>query len=426
MKHLPAALSAMNRRHFLGHLSSIAALATPAMHFADRIQLHASQLRRNQRACILLWMGGGPSHIDTWDPKPESTNGGPFLPISTSGDMQISEHLPRMAKLMHLMSVIRSMSTREADHSRGRYKMHTGYTPSNTIQHPSLGSIVSHQMGTKVPDLSLPSFISVGGASEGPGFLGMTHAPFSISSNGQVSNLKPPSHIKPVRLRQRLEMLRIVENNFIQQKRGLAPAEHKAIYDQTLDLIDSVQTEAFKVNKEPQAIRERYGDNGFGRGCLLSRRLVETGVSFVEVNLGGWDNHRDIFPVLKDQRLPELDQAMSALVEDLNQRGLLETTTLIWMGEFGRTPRINANAGRDHWPRSWSVVVGGGGLHGGQSIGKTDQDGIEVVGKAYAASDLFATLCHSLKIQSDIVYTSRTGRPVKITDNGQLIKPLVG
>ena len=146
----------------------------------------------------------------------------------------------------------------------------------------------------------------------------------------------------------------------------------------------------------------------------------------MEVNLGGWDNHRDIFPVLKDQRLPELDQAMSALVEDLNQRGLLETTTLIWMGEFGRTPRINANAGRDHWPRSWSVVVGGGGLQGGQSIGKTDQDGIEVVGKAYEASDLFATLCHSLKIPSDIVYTSRTGRPVKITDNGQLIKPLLG
>jgi hypothetical protein len=417
--------SGMNRRHFFRHLAGAGALAVPALQFVDRIQLHAQELRRQHKACILLWMGGGPSTLDTWDPKAGSETGGPFQAISTTGEMQICEHLPRMAQQMHQMSVIRSMSTREADHNRGRYKMHTGYVPSNTIDHPGFGSIVSYELGPKVPDLAIPSFVSVGGASEGPGFLGMTHAPFVVSPNGDVRNLKGPQWAQGIRLRQRLEMLKVIETSFVQRNRSRASRDHTKVYDKTLALMTSQQTDAFKTDKEPQQVRERYGTNNFGRGCLMARRLVEAGVSFVEVNLGGWDNHNNIFPTLQNDRLPTVDQAMSALLEDLQQRGLLETTAVVWMGEFGRTPRINTNVGRDHWPRSWSVVVGGCGLNGGQAVGATDRRGVEIVGKAYDASDLFATLCHALGIPQDTVYTSRTGRPVKVTDNGQPIKELV-
>ena len=187
----------------------------------------------------------------------------------------------------------------------------------------------------------------------------------------------------------------------------------------------SQQMQAFRVDQEPQAIRERYGSNNFGRGCLMARRLVQTGVPFVEVNLGGWDNHQNIFDVLQNQRLPVLDQAMSALIEDLNQRGMLENTVVLWMGEFGRTPRINGNNGRDHWARSWSVVVGGGGLTPGIAIGKTNEDGSRVEGDSYSSEDLMSTICKTLGISLETTFINRSGRPMKIANSGKVIDSLI-
>jgi uncharacterized protein (DUF1501 family) len=182
--------------------------------------------------------------------------------------------------------------------------------------------------------------------------------------------------------------------------------------------------EAFKVASEPANVKERYGENNFGRGCLMARRLVETGVPFVEVDLGGWDNHQNIFPTLADDKLPTIDRAMSALVEDLEQRGLLQDTAIIWMGEFSRTPRINGNAGRDHFARAWSVVLGGAGIKGGIAVGETSSDGTEVVSEPYTSQDVMASVCQALGISLETTFTSRSGRPMKIANGGRVIREL--
>ena len=414
----------MSRRHFMTHLAGASALTGSSLAMGHTLNVHAPKLKRDQKACIMLWMGGGPSTIDMFDMKPGSNNGGPFKPISTAGDVQICEHLPGIAKVMDKLSIVRSMSTREADHQRGRYYMHTGYVPNPSIKHPSYGSVVAHELASSRPNLQIPPFVSVGGGSEGPGFLGMAWAPFSVNANGDVRNLN--MGMEPNRLTRRMQALAMLESGFIREKRGEAAAEHAKILEKTLALMTSQQMSAFKVNQEPAGTQERYGRNSFGRGCLMARRLVEVGVPFVEVNLGGWDNHQNVFNTLENQRLPVLDQAMSALVEDLQQRGMLENTVVVWMGEFGRTPRINGNNGRDHWARSWSVVAGGGGLKPGIAIGKTNEDGTRVEGQSYSAEDLMATICKTLGISLESTFTSRSGRPMKIANSGKVIKELLG
>ena len=412
----------MSRRHFLKHLAASSALAGTARHFTSAMQVHANELKRNQKSAILLWMGGGPSTIDLFDLKPGAPTGGPFRPISTSGDLQICEHLPQLAQQMHHLAVVRSLSTREADHNRGRYYMHTGYVPNPDIQHPSYGAVIAHELAQQAPTLEIPPFISIGGSSEGPGFLGMSYAPFVVSSNGEVRNLK--TDLEADRLTQRIHMLQSIEKGFINQKRGQAATDHAKMIDKTLALMTSQQMSAFKLDGESNAVRQRYGNTGFGRGCLMARRLIETGVSFVEVDLGGWDNHMDVFRTLENNKLPELGQAMSALVDDLHQRGLLESTAIVWMGEFGRTPRINATVGRDHWARSWSAVVGGCGIRGGQAVGATNEDGTEVVTEAYSSQDLMASVLQALGISLETTYTSLNGRPMKIANSGRVIREL--
>ena len=412
----------MTRRHFAKHLAGSALLAGSSLSLGKSLSAHAGSLKRNHKSAILLWMGGGPSTIDLWDLKSDPNTGGPFRPIATAGDVQICEHLPLTAKVMDKMSIIRNMSTREADHQRGRYYMHTGYVPSPTVEHPSYGSVVSHQLMKSRGTMALPPFVSIGGASEGPGFLGMAWAPFSVDSNGNVRNLN--MGLQPDRLTQRMQALSVVEKGFIGQNRGAAAAEHAKVLQKTLDLMTSEQMAAFRANQESTQVIERYGENNFGRGCLMARRLVETGVPFVEVNLGGWDNHQNIFPTLQDQRLPMLDQGMSALVGDLDQRGLLDDTAIIWMGEFGRTPRINGNTGRDHWARSWSVVVGGAGMKGGIAVGSTNEDGTRVEGSSYSSEDLMATICKSLGIPLQTTFESNDGRPMKIANSGRVITEL--
>lgn len=411
----------MTRRHFVNHLAGASAWTIPALTLGNSFQVHAQDLRQRHKSAILLWMSGGPSTIDIWDLKPGAATAGSFRPISTSGDVQICEHMPKMAELMHHMTIVRSMSTREADHSRGRYYMHTGYVPNPNIDHPSYGSVLSHELRLDRAELEIPPFVSVGGGSVGPGFLGMAWSPFTVSSNGRVSNLE--MGIQENRLAQRMNMLSLIENNFNRQNRGIATKEHTKILQKTERLMTSPQMEAFKVRKEPQQMQDFYGTNSFGRSCLLARRLVEFGVPFVEVDFGGWDNHSGIFPTL-ESKLPQLDQAMGALTSDLDQRGLLEDTAIIWMGEFGRTPRINGNGGRDHWARSWSVVVGGAGMRGGIAIGETNQDGTRVETEPYTSQDLMASICKALGISLETTFTSNNGRPMKIANSGKVISEL--
>ncbi len=412
----------MNRRHFISHLTGAATMMGASLSLGHSLRVHADKLKENRKACILLWMGGGPSTIDIWDLKSGTDNGGPFKAISTSGDVQICEHMPLMAQQMHHMTIVRSMSTREADHDRGRYYMHTGYVPDANVEYPSYGAVISHELMSQRPKLDIPPFVSVGGASEGPGFLGMAWAPFSVSSNGRVRNLE--MSLPRDRLAQRQLALRMIEDSFVQQRRGGVVEDHRKVLGKTFDLLTSDQMKAFQVDTEPQEMREKYGTDNFGQGCLLARRLVEAGVPFVEVDLGGWDNHQNIFQTLADNRLPTLDRAMAALTDDLHQRGLLQDTVIVWMGEFGRTPRINADAGRDHWARAWSVVVGGGGIQGGKAIGATNENGTEVVGEPFSSEDLMASVCHALGISLETTFTSKNGRPMKIANSGKIIKEL--
>lgn len=408
----------------MSHLAGASALAGSALAMGQTLKANATTLKKNRKAAILLWMGGGPSTMDIWDLKPGAATGGPFRPISTNGDVQICEHMPMMAKNMDKMSIVRSMSTREADHMRGRYYMHTGYVPNPNVKHPSYGSVIAHELADSRPELEIPPFVSVGGNSEGPGFLGMSWAPFSVNSNGQVRNLD--MGIKPDRLTQRVQALKMLESNFIDDNRGIAAAEHAKVIGKTLSLMTSEQMKAFRVNQEPEPVQERYGKTNFGRGCLMARRLVEAGVPFVEVSLGGWDNHQNIFPTLQNQKLPELDKGMSALLEDLAERKMIDDVAVIWMGEFSRTPRINGNNGRDHWARSWSAVVGGAGMNAGIAVGKTNEDGTRVEGTSYTSEDMMATVCKSLGISLETTFTSQSGRPMKIANSGKVIKELIG
>lgn len=413
----------MSRRHFMRHLAGASALAMPAFALTRTLRANAKSLSHDHKSAILLWLGGGPPTIDMWDLKPGAPTGGPFKPISTTGDLQISEKLPLLAGQMKHLSVVRSMSTREADHDRGRYYMHTGFVPSATVEHPSYGSVVAREMESKVPELEIPPFVSVGGPSEGPGFLGMAYAPFQVEPDGQIRNVE--AGVAWPRMGDRMKLLSALETRFVDERRGSAAEEHAKVLAKTHDLLTSDQMAAFKVRSEPREMIERYGDNNVGRGCLMARRLVEVGVPFVEVNFGGWDLHQGCFTSL-ETKLPQLDKAFGALVDDLQQRGLLASTVVLCMGEFGRTPRINGDAGRDHFARAWSVALGGAAIQGGRAIGKTSADGTSVETDPYSSEDLMATVCHALGISLQTTYTAKNGRPMKIAGGGRVIQELFG
>lgn len=415
----------MSRRHFLGHLT-MSAMAVPAMQFLGAMEAHAASARKTTKSCIVLWMGGGPSQLDTWSLKPESKNGGEFRPIATAAPgVEISEHLPTVAGQMRHLSIVRSLNSNEGNHDRGTYKMHTGYAPNPTIVHPGFGSVVSYELGGKLGDFDLPHCVAINGAGADAGFLGMTHAPFQISNpSGDIANLKPPAGTEN-RMARRMAMLGSVEASFIREGRGQAAVDHRAVYEKTRRMMTSRLLQAFNVRGEPEAVREKYGNNGFGQGCLMARKLVEAGVSYVEVSLGGWDNHNNIFDTLSNNLLPTLDKGMGALVEDLAQRGLLDQTLVVWMGDFGRTPRINQDGGRDHWPNSWSVVMGGAGIKGGQVVGETDKDGVDIVDRPVGVMDVIATMTKAMGIPLDTQYTTPRGRPSKVVDGGEPIKELI-
>lgn len=427
--------SGMSRRHFLRHLAAGASVI-PALDFIAHVQANAADLKKKNKACILMWMSGGPPTIDIWDLKPGSKNGGEFKPIATKGELQISEHMPKTAQVMNHLSVVRAMSTKEADHGRGRYFMHTAYVPNPTVVHPAFGSVVSYEVGTKRKELEIPAFVSIGGGGSSPGFMGMAHAPFLVDSTGRIRNADMDD-VSPERLQQRLGMLGVIEDDFIKSNRGEFPQAHKDIYQKAVNLMTSKQMDAFKVDQEKPETLAMYtgapaqggmmgGGGQFGRSLLMARRLVEAGVPFVEVDFGGWDLHQGVFNNLKTQKLPALDAGIAGLVSDLKQRNMLDDVTLVWMGEFARTPRINQDVGRDHWAASWSVMIGGGGLKGGLAVGETDQDGVSVTSsKSYLPGDIWATVAHQMGIPLETVHTSKRGRPMKIANGGVPIQELL-
>ncbi len=371
--------------------------------------------KRAAKACILLWMGGGPSQLDTWDPKPGKDTGGPFKTVETSvPGIHLSEHLPKCARQMKRLAVVRSMTTKEGNHDRGAYLMHTGYAPQPTVAHPSMGSIVASEIPS--PEFDLPSFISIGGPSHDAGFLGPKFNPFVVQNPQRPpENLFPPGGLDATRLDRRMKLLDAVEKDFADTRNSPQSVAHQEIYQKAARMMKSPLTKLFDLSKEKDSLRNEYGKHNFGQGCLLARRLVEAGGRFVEVSLGGWDTHQENFDKVKNL-CGVLDPAMSTLIRDLHDRGLLDQTLVMWMGEFGRTPRINPNAGRDHFPRAWSVALAGGGVKGGQVIGATDATGNEVKERPVRTGDLFASIAHAFGLNGNKEYISPEGRPIRMVE----------
>jgi uncharacterized protein (DUF1501 family) len=379
----------------------------------------AAETRQRTKSCILLWMDGGPSHKDTFDLRPGTDNGGPYRAIDTNvSGIRISEHLPQLARVMNHAAVIRSMSTSEGAHPRAKYHMHTGYREGQGgVSYPSIGAIAAKELGNA--DSPLPSFVSIGNRSYGSGFLGPRHQPLVVADpNRGVENLR--SAVQPTQFNSRLGLLEELENNFHRtHQEGLGIA-HRTTVQRAVTLMRDQGAAAFDLTREPSSSRSSYGTGRFADGCLLARRLVEAGITFVEVTLGGWDTHQNNFDRVQ-QLSGQIDRPMSQLVNDLQDRGLLESTLVIWMGEFGRTPRINARGaspGRDHYPRAWSSVMFGGGIRGGQVIGRTDAEAAAVVERPVNALDFMATVCRALGIDHNKQNNTPNGRPIRIVDRG--------
>ncbi len=400
---------------------------------------------QRKRSCILLWMNGGPSQMDTFDLKPGHENGGPFKEIATNvPGIKISEHLPKVARHMDRLALVRSMATREADHGRATYQMRTGHLPGGPVQYPTMGSLFSKEM--ERPGAELPSFVSIAPyrffspAAYGPGFLGPQFAPLVVGETQQgiinlpgqqapnyedslrVLDVDLPSGVSPERSAARVKLLGEVQDDFLTRRSSIASQSQRSAYERAVTLMRSSATKAFDLDEEPKELRERYGRNLFGQGCLLARRLIERDVPFVEVSLAnvpntllGWDTHLNNFDGVK-RLCAVLDPAWSTLLEDLQARGRLDSTLVVWMGEFGRTPKINGNQGRDHWANSWSTVLAGGGIKGGQVIGKTSADGMEVVDRPVKVEDFLGTIARALGVDPQKQNNSNVGRPIRIVE----------
>ena len=369
------------------------------------------------KQCILLWMDGGPSHKDTFDLKPDSKGAGDFKPIATSASgVQISEHLPKVAKWMHAGCVVRGMTSSEGAHARAKYHLHTGYREGQGgLTYPSLGSIVSSELGR--PAAAVPNFVAIGGRSFGSGFLGPKHQPLLVADPTRgLDDLK--AGLPESRQQARLGLLDQMEKAFYHDTRAAAGTDHSTAYDRAVQLMRSPQAKAFDLAGEPAKGRAKYGTGKFADGVLMARRLVETGVPFVEVSLGGWDTHVDNFNRVKALS-GQVDAALAALLDDLTQRGLLDSTLVVWMGEFGRTPHISsrgATPGRDHYPKAWSLALFGGGLRGGSVVGRTDKDGAAVVERPVTPGDFLGTVCELVGIDPAKKNDTPGGRPVAIVD----------
>lgn len=386
---------------------------------------HATPAGNPPKNCILLWMDGGPSQLETFDPKPGTKNGGPTRSIESSlPGASITEHLPRTAERFRHLNLIRSMVSTEGSHQRARYLGHTGYNPQPTITHPSLGSIVAKENGD--PAFGLPRFVSIGGPSFGPGYLGQAHAPFVVvDPRKKLENASPPPSVNEGRFDSRLALLDRMERRFAASHPGSTVENHYDAYRQAVRFMNAPEMVTFDLENEPMSVREAYGETPFGMGCLMARRLVESGVRFVEVTLRGWDTHEDNF-TRTTTLCQELDSGFAALVGDLRERGLWDSTLILWMGEFGRKPTIDSLDGRGHWTNGWSVVLGGAGLPEGRLIGQTSGDGEMVIDSPVAIPDLYFTLLSTLGIDPHTEFLTPARRPITfVDDRAKGIAPLM-
>ncbi len=413
---------ALSRRGFLRWVGAGAAGLT-GLGLFDRLTLHAEELRRAKKSCILLWMAGGPSQFESFDPKPGADTQGPTrsIPTAVSG-IAVAEHWKRMAGVTKDLAIIRSMTSKEGNHGRATYLLHTGYAPSGGIVHPGIGSLVASELGPE--EFDLPHFVSISGQSVSSSFLGVKYAPFVVTDpNRTPDNLAGP--VSGERLQRRLGLLQELEGPFARSGAADQVRDHQTLYGHTSQMVLSPRVKAFDLDLEPAKVREAYSRSSFGQGCLMARRLIEAGATFVEVQASGWDTHGNELPTLQ-KLIPPVDQGTAALLTDLKARGLLENTLVIWMGEFGRTPRINLTAGRDHYPQAFNLALAGCGVKGGQVIGATDKLGTEVVERPVTVSDLFCTFCRGLGIDPRKENQSNVGRPLQIVEGGQAVREVFG
>ncbi len=387
-------------------------------------QLMAASGRDHAAKCehvILFWNSGGMSHIDTWDPKPGRETQGEFEPLKTSADgIQISEIFPKVAKQMHNATLIRSIAGTQGAHARATYNLQTSFLPG-PVQHPGIGSIVAHEKD-KLGDL--PAFISISGQARTASYLGQSCEAYFIANPGDPDPyLKFPAGVAMERGNRRLERLAKFNDRFNSGTTDNRLTSTTTAIDEAVRLMRSPALKAFELDKVPQTDLDRYGDTPFGRGALMAKRLVSEGVRFVQINRGGFDTHGDNFFRMREHG-EVMDPALGSLLEDLSQSGMLEKTMVLMMSEFGRTPRINEGAGRDHWPKVFSCFMAGGGLKGGNVIGSSDEDGAMPKDNPVKVPDIHASICHALGIDPDKEVYTRQGRPMKLVDDGSVIEGL--
>jgi len=375
--------------------------------------LAADAVQKQQKRCILLWMNGGVSQFETFDMKPGRPTGGQFRPVSTNlPGTQVCELLPKISQNMDKLAVIRSMRTSQVDHPGGIHLMHTGYASTANIRFPEIGAVVSKYLGQERSDL--PNFIKVfPHGNSGAGFLGPKYLPFSLSPEGRLPTFATSSMKSHVEAR-RNGLRSFVEDVYAREHKAEIARAHREAY-QSARRLQNVH-KVFNIDDEWDSNRELYGDSAFGRRCLLARRLIEEGVPFVEVGQSSYDSHADNF-VWHRSLLPPMEHAWVGLMTDLEQRGLLDNTLIVWMGEIGRTPRINNRSGRDHYVRSWSTALAGCGVKGGLVYGASDEDGVDVKDNPVTEGDFFATIYQALGIDPETEHYTGV-RPIPIAPFG--------
>jgi hypothetical protein len=412
---------ALDRRQFL----QVGAVGAFGLSLPGLLRSRAAADKRHKDvSCILLWMSGGPSHHETFDPKPEATERirGEFKPIPTAvPGVHFGEHLPRLAGALKQFSLLRSLNPRNGSHGTADAYMMSGHAYTNAMTYPCYGSVVAHLKGDRkgmLPFLQLGPHISDTFGGGTAGFLGNARNPYVVPGdpNGptfSVRDVTPPKGVSFGRVERRLEMLRSLDRWQEQMERSDLLTSMDTFYQKAHSLLTAPETKrAFDLGMECDKLRDAYGRTSLGQSCLLARRLIEAGVRFVTVSDGGWDTHADNFNALKKKLLPPLDQALPVLLGDLRDRGLLETTLVVWMGDFGRTPQINGSAGRDHWASVGNVIFAGAGIKTGVVVGATDPEGGTCVRDQYFTEDVAATLYQQLGIPLDTVFTTADGRPV--------------
>ena len=417
----------LSRRGFLSHTAG-GLLGVSLLPSLAPTSLFAQTRNTNAKAnkVIYLYMSGGMSHMDTFDPKPGTDEQGPVQAIDTNVDgIQVSEYLPSLARQMDKMAVVRSLSSTQGAHEQGQYFMHSSYTPRGTIQHPGLGAWMHRLDGRK--NNTLPASVRIGGSSRGSGsgFLESKFAPLVINNpKDGLKNSKRRKEMSEKEFNDRLLLANAFDEEFHRRYNHKKVRAYTDMYEDAIRLMKSEDLKAFDIGKESKEIRDEYGDNSFGQGCLLARRLIENDVRFVEVSLGGWDTHNNNFDSVS-RRAGTLDQAMAALLSDLERRGLLEETLVVLATEFGRTPRINQNDGRDHFPKAFSGVLAGGGIKGGQAYGVTDETSSNVMDERVSVPDFNATIAHALGLPLDEVVYSPSKRPFTVAHKGRPVMDLL-